>query len=133
MRFSSIKNVFARLSEKFKAAAKPSAEEEYVVEFDDERICLRNPDESIEEILWSELMGFDIETNSLGPLGLDLFWVLYGDQERGCVIPQGATGCDGLLEKLQELQGFDNEAFVEAMASTSDGSFEIWKRENEES
>jgi hypothetical protein len=53
--------------------------------------------------------------------------VLHGASS-GCVIPQGATGHKRLLERLQELPGFDNEAVIRAMASTSNDTFVAWVR-----
>ena len=123
--------MISRFGDRLKGNQKQSAEAEYEVEFDDELIRLKNPDDSVEEVKWDELKGFDVETNALGPFAPDLFWVLYGDG-RGCVIPQGATGCEKLLEKLQDLPGFNNDAFIAAMSSTTDASFEIWRREGEQ-
>ena len=102
-------------------------ESDYIVEVTDSHIRSTRPDGTGEEISWDELTGFDIETNSLGPFAPDVFWVLHGDG-RGCIIPQGATGDEVLLERLQQLRSFDSEKFIEAMASTSDATFEIWRK-----
>ncbi|MBK1884856.1 hypothetical protein JIN85_20770 [Luteolibacter pohnpeiensis] len=99
------------------------------MEITDFQVRSIRPDGTIEDISWDELAGFDIETNSLGPFAPDVFWVLHGD-ERGYIIPQGAKGDGALLERLQQLPGFDNEKFIDAMASTSEATFEIWRKTN---
>jgi hypothetical protein len=66
-----------------------------------------------------------IVTTSDGPFAEDLFWVLRsGDREE--VIPSGYA--TNLLETLQRLPGFDNEAVIRAMGSTSDARFIVWRR-----
>jgi transposase-like protein len=87
-------------------------------------------DGTIEEISWDHLTGFDIETNELGPFAPDVFWVLRSP-ERAIRVPQGATGDDHLLERLQQLPGFDNEAFIPAMASTEEAVFKVWRRKED--
>jgi hypothetical protein len=42
------------------------------------------------------------------------------------IIPQGATGDAELLARLQRLDGFDNLAVIEAMASTDNWRFVCW-------
>jgi hypothetical protein len=69
-----------------------------------------------------------IETNDLGPIAPDVFWILAGDGTSGCTIPQGATGDSQLLELLGTLPGFDNGQFIAAMGSTSCATFLFWRR-----
>ncbi|QTN30919.1 hypothetical protein HZ994_00780 [Akkermansiaceae bacterium] len=104
-------------------------ESDYVVEVSDSCVRTTRPDGTVEEIMWDEISRFDIETNSLGPFAPDVFWILHGDG-RGCIIPQGATGDGKLLERLQQLPNFNSEKFMEAMASTSEATFEIWRKNN---
>lgn len=125
-----IDRVFVAMGGERKPLGSLKPESDCIVEMTDSHVCSTRPDGTIEEISWDELNGFDIETNSLGPFAPDVFWVLHGD-ERRCVIPQGATGDGALLERLQQLPGFDNETFIEAMASTSDATFEIWRRKED--
>lgn len=73
-----------------------------------------------------------IITTSDGPFAEDLFWVLRsGDRQE--VIPSGAPDAASLLEALQKLPGFDNEAVIAAMGSTSDARFVVWRRRRIES
>jgi hypothetical protein len=63
-----------------------------------------------------------------GPFAEDVFFVLSGQDGTGCVIPQGAPESTQLLERLQRLPGFDNEALIRAMSSTQDATFPCWRR-----
>ena len=60
----------------------------------------------------------EIVTTDEGPMTEDVFWVLHGPQS-SLSIPQTADGTDDLLERLQRLPGFDNEALITALARVS--------------
>lgn len=77
---------------------------------------------------WSELRAVLIKTTSDGPWVDDLFWVLVGERG-GCVVPSEAHGCDQLMQRLQQLPGFDNDVIIEASAVTEDRTFVCWKRD----
>ena len=40
----------------------------------------------------------------------------------------GLGDSDYMLPRLQELPGFDNEAFIRAMATSEEGSWVLWQR-----
>jgi hypothetical protein len=124
-----IDRVFVAMGGERKPPGPLKPESDYIVEMTDSGVRSTRPDGTVEEILWDELTGFDIETNSLGPFAPDVSWILHGDS-RGCVIPQGATGDGALLERLQQLPDFDNGKFMNAMASTTEAIFEIWRKTN---
>ena len=124
---NSFREFFSRLAKRFSGKERLSPEAEYQVEVTDEIVRVVDPDGSVEEVTWAELSGFDIETNELGPYAPEVFWVLHGDG-RGCIIPMGATGDKALLERLYELPGFDEENYSEAMSSTSQASFQVWRK-----
>jgi hypothetical protein len=54
--------------------------------------------------------------------------LIASDGKSGCAVPQSSDGSKQLLERLQQLPGFDNEAAIKAMGSTSNGKFMCWKR-----
>lgn len=70
---------------------------------------------------WSELQQVKILTTEA-----DFYFVLDGAGGKSVVIAQEEQ--TGLLERLQELPGFDNDAFIQATMSTSNGEFLCWKR-----
>ena len=76
-------------------------------------------DETIDEVV--------IVTTDDGPFADDVFWVLRcGDREE--VIPDGSPASANLLETLQKLPGFDNEAVIKAMMCTDNARFVVWRR-----
>jgi hypothetical protein len=104
-------------------------ESQYIVQVSDSEIICEQPDGRTERIAWSDLQSVIVETNDLGPGAPDVFWVLVGSSPgSGCVIPQGATGEQALLDRLLKLPGYDSEAFIRAMSSTKNETFLCWKR-----
>lgn len=122
-----IDKMFSVIGWERKQSGSLKPESETIVETTDSCIRATRPNGMVEEVSWNELTGFDIETNSLGPFEPDVYWILHGEV-RGCVIPQGATGDGELLARLMKLPRFDNQAFMEAMASTSEATFPIWRK-----
>lgn len=87
------------------------------------------PDGVEETIRWDDLHEVVIVTTDEGPWQDDVFLMLVAaDGKSGCVVPQSAEGSQQLLERLQQLPGFDSGAVVEAMGSTSEATFPCWKR-----
>jgi hypothetical protein len=96
---------------------------------DVEGVTHRFADGRTERVRWDDLTDVAIVTTDEGPWGEDVFWVLTGaGLKSGCIIPGSAEGVDRLLQRLQELPGFDNEAVIAAMASADHASFPVWKR-----
>ena len=101
---------------------------ERIVITDDSVIRFR-PDGVQESIRWDDLGEVCILTTDEGPWSEDVFWVLTAsDGKSGCTVPQFAEGADKLLEALQELPGFDNEAVIKAMGSTSNAKVFCWRK-----
>jgi hypothetical protein len=98
-----------------------------VVRFDEEAVTCTRRNGHTESVRWSELRAVLIQTTADGPAVDDLFWVLVG-REGGCVVPSEAQGCDRLLERLQRLPGFDNEAAIQASTCVEERSFLCWER-----
>ena len=99
---------------------------EWVISVDERQISCTKPNGVIESVGWKDLRLVLIQTTNEGPYVPDVFWYLIGD-ESGFVVPLGATGEEAMLEQLQQLPGFDNEAVSEAMTSTSNRKFVCWQ------
>ena len=101
------------------------------VVFDSEAVRCHRPGDKDESIMWTDLDAVLIETTDEGPFVPDVFWLLLcKDMKSGCVIPQGATGEEQLLDELQKrLPAFDNQAMIAAMTSTENQRFLIWQRQ----
>ncbi len=103
-------------------------ESEVIVKVDDAGVYCHRPGRPTESVSWKELGAVLIETTDAGPFLTDVFWILVG-KDSGCVIPIGAAGEQRLLEELQKLPDFDNEAVVAAMSSAKNQKWLCWKRE----
>ena len=98
------------------------------VEFDTECVRFYHPEGGIQHIRWDKLDEVGIVTTDEGPFVEDVFFMLLSQDSQGCAIPQGAEGNEALLSRLQLLPGFDNNAFIEAMGSTSNQNFKLWNK-----
>ena len=98
------------------------------IEFDDVGVrTVIKSNQVIEAITWDALIAVEIRTTAAGPASDDLFWLLHAEDGSGVVVPSTLMP-DGLLARLQELPGFDNEAVITSVSSVSDASFPCWSR-----
>lgn len=74
------------------------------------------------------LSGVSIVTSDRGPAEDDAFWLLDHDDGPEVMIPNAAKGADGLLDAFAALPGFSYAKVIEAMGSTRNASFTIWRR-----
>ncbi|MFO1484172.1 MAG: hypothetical protein U1F71_12510 [Verrucomicrobiaceae bacterium] len=102
-------------------------ESQFIIKVTEKSVTCHRPDGTTESVTWDDLQKVDIFTNSDGPLLPDVFLILHGTN-KGCVIPQGATGQSKLLDRLQALPGFDNRALIDAMGSTQEATFCCWMK-----
>jgi hypothetical protein len=102
-------------------------ESKWAVNVSDTQVSCTRPTGHVESLNGDDLNTVVIETTNAGPYAADVFWYLVGEQT-GCVVPLGATGEDEMVKRFQALPGFDNEAFSEAMTSTSNRKFIVWQR-----
>lgn len=100
-----------------------------VVTFDGERIVCTMRDGKQETVVWADLQNVTILTTDDGPFSEDVFWVLSGS-ETGCLVPSEAKGIKELLPRLQQLPGFNHEAVIRAMGSTTNEKFLCWQRKD---
>lgn len=70
-----------------------------------------------ESVNWDEIQRVLIRTTDKGPFDDDVFLVLETSTEN-YIIPQQVAVAGQLLEYLQQLPGFNNEAVIEAMGFT---------------
>lgn len=81
-----------------------------------------------EAVSWADLTEVSLVTKNDGPRDEDLFVLLRGRNNNGVMIPHTLAVESGVLTELQlRLSDFDNVAFVNAMTSTADGEFVLWR------
>jgi hypothetical protein len=94
----------------------------------EDRIVTTDPAGASRSVALADLRGVMIETNDSGPVGTDLWWLLFGaDDQLACAFPQGASGEKEAISRLAALPGFDHEAMIMAMGSTSNAVFQVWR------
>ena len=108
--------------------ARLDPESNFVIHMTDSDVSCHRPDGVVETVRWDELQQVQVLTTSDGPFAPDCFWLLMGPETTGCCIPQGANGDAALLDRLQQLPGFDNSVFIEAMGSTQEAIFTCWEK-----
>jgi hypothetical protein len=110
----------------FKGNGKLYPESLTQVGYDSERIWVKHPNQEEESILWDDLIGVAIKTTDEGPYNPDVFWIL-GTKDKTLIYPGGATGESEMIERLQKLPNFDNEAVISAMGSVHNNTFICWE------
>lgn len=122
-------SLLGTLKARLNAALTPDLnfESKWIVKMSDTHVSCTRPNGQTESLNWDDLRTVVIETTDEGPYAADVFRYLVGEQA-GCVVPLGATGEDVMVKRLQALPGFDNDAFGEAMISTSNRKFIVWQR-----
>lgn len=95
----------------------------------EDSICITDHAGMTKEVQKSDLSGVIIETNDTGPWGADVWWLLFGGDDRVvCAFPQGTTGEADVIKFLTALPAFDLGEMIKAMGSTSNAVFPVWRR-----
>lgn len=77
-------------------------------------------------VRWDAVTEVSLRTTARGPREEDVFFVFaYADGPSTAI---GLGDSDDVLAHLQQLPGFDNEAFIRAMAVSAEGSVVLWRR-----
>lgn len=77
---------------------------------------------------WADLAAVSIRTTDAGPFEDDLHWELQHRDGSVLIVGSETEGIGTLMEHLQRLPGFDNEAVVAASTSTQDALYRCWER-----
>lgn len=112
-----------------KRSQRLEAEARWDVSIDATRIAVRDASGEVKMVNRAELSGILIETNDSGPWAADVWWLLFGADDRvACAYPQGATGEPAVLDALMTLEGFDHAQMTAAMGSTGNAIFPVWRK-----
>ncbi len=104
-------------------------EAQWVVDLGPERIQVTDAAGGVAALAKAELAGVAIETNDTGPWGADFWWLLFGANDQlACAFPEGATGEDAVIDYLVALPGYDHEQMTNAVRSTSNAVFPVWRK-----
>jgi hypothetical protein len=106
----------------------PARETLWVLSREGDTITLIEPDGMCVETAFADLHLVHIVTNDSGPLGLDVWWLLEGEEDVLCAFPLGATGEQAVVDLLMILPGFDHMAMINAMSTPDNSDFVVWRR-----
>lgn len=101
-------------------------EGQFSVSWDADHLACVSPSGERSSVRWLDLRSVRIRTTDTGPFMPDVFWILE-DATSQCVIPQGAAGESALLERLQQLPGFNSSAVIAAASSVDNAEFTCWQ------
>jgi hypothetical protein len=119
--------VFSWLFRRKQAHVEP--ESRWIVAIDETSINVTDPSGQTRSVSTGDLSGVLIETNDSGPWGADVWWLLFGGDDRvACMFPQGATGEAEAIDYLMGLPAFDHQEMIGAMGSTDNAVFPVWRR-----
>jgi hypothetical protein len=104
-------------------------ESKWLVTLDEEAIHVMDDAGVAKSVDKCDLAGVAIETNDSGPWGADVWWLLFGADDRlACAYPQGATGEQAAFDYLTALSSFNHADMINAMRSTGNAVFPVWRR-----
>ena len=75
-----------------------------------------------------DIISVQIQTTDEGPWLDDMFFCLQTSEADGLVISNDMSGGKDVADFVLELDGLDETSFIEAMGSTSNRIFEVWKK-----
>jgi hypothetical protein len=105
------------------------SEAAYIVSVEGDGISVADPKGEEKTLALADISGVMIETNDSGPVGADVWWLLFGADDRiAAAFPQGASGERDAIDWLIALPGFDHDAMIMAMGSTGNAVFPVWRR-----
>ena len=121
--------MFGWFGRKHDKAKRLMPEAKWILDCEGDVLRATDDKQNVKQLAKADLTGVIVETNDSGPWGADVWWLLFGPDDRTAVAyPQGATGEDAMLNYLMALPGFDNEKMTEAMRSTDNAVFPVWRR-----
>lgn len=97
-----------------------------VVEVDGEGVLRFRYGRLREAVRWTDLVRVSIVTTDAGPYVEDFYLLLHAADGTGCAVGLNQAVEVRLLELLQRLPGFDNEAVVRASGSAREAMFTCW-------
>ena len=105
-------------------------ESEVVVEDHGDFVSARFPDGTSQTLSWHDLCRFQVETNDSGPWGWDVWFRLIGTEDE-LAFPLGATGEDGVFERLEGVTGRPKNELIDGMNCTDNKVFVTWWKDSE--
>ena len=120
-------NWFRRLLDKLPS---PSSSCPWSVEVTQTDLVVSDGEGSGGSIPLAEIEKVEIATDSSGPWGYDVVYLIFGDDhdQPRVVYVMEAQGADAMLEWLEGQKGYRDEEVIRAMGSTTEARFIVYER-----
>jgi len=124
--FGFFKNLFNKAGN-LSESAKTLPEDYFNVIITEDYIQVEHPNKKTEKIYWKNINNIKLINTDEGPWLPDV-WLAILDDVEGCIIPQGAKGCDEIYDIVSKYEGFDFENVIKSMQCTDNAEFELWSK-----
>ena len=104
-------------------------EDLYIVTITEESIKVQPPSGGPEEVLWKHIYEIRLVNTDTGPFEPDIWLVLIGENETGCMIPHGNKDFEAVYDIISKYKKFSFDNFIASMSSTQKEEFILWKKE----
>lgn len=102
----------------------------FVVTFDGKEIRSSHPERSYGSIVVDRIVEVGVLTTDDGPVAPDVWIMLLDSKGLACTFPSDAEGHKPVIDILLKFEGFDHRTLIEAMGSTSNAKFVVWKKQS---
>lgn len=99
-------------------------EKKFTVEITNIIISVTNPDGRVAAIALKDITSIVVKTNNTGPWGMDVWFIIMGQDGEFCTYPMGATNDLLALDYYATLPGFE----LKGMNSTENAIFICWEK-----
>lgn len=104
-----------------------------LVGVDEAGITLAGPARRDRIVSWGDLTSVSIRTTDTGPFSDDVRWELRVRGDVDVTFSNASPGIEAFLtEAPARMPGFDHEAVIQAMCSTDDATFAVWRVRDDE-
>jgi hypothetical protein len=85
-----------------------------------------------EAVAWGDVVAIEIITTTDGPIGEDLYWLLFSKDGSGVAVTGEQAHAVDLVAALQQrFPDLDNEAVIAAAGSVDEARFTVWTKRND--
>jgi hypothetical protein len=82
----------------------------------------------VQSVAKTDIAAINIVTTNAGPWADDVFFCFQINDAEDLVVSMDTEGSEAVSEYIFDLEGLDEETFIQAMGSTSNQTFAVWKR-----
>lgn len=120
-----VRKILGFISKRFRKPKPLLPENKFIVEVTNTTFLVTNPDGTVAVLLLKDISSIIVKTNDTGPWGMDVWFIIMGQDGEFCTYPMGATNDLLALDYYATLPGFE----LKGMNSTENALFVCWEKE----